>query len=209
MHNFYLFCAIFGGAFVVLQFLMTLMGGLGGEDASDVSDATIETEAGDASFDSETGEGAEDTFHEEMGRGGSATDLLKILSVRTITAAMAFFGLVGLAGQSAEMSNTLTLIISLIAGLFALILVYFLYRFIRSFNYDGSVKDTTLLNCAGTVYIRIPANEKGVGKVMVNQQDRTMEYEAVTQCDQEIKSGTPIVVVKILSSNQVVVVPKE
>ena len=100
-----------------------------------------------------------------VGRGGSAMELLKILSFRTITAGLAFFGLIGLAGQSAKLPNALTFIISLIAGLFALILVYFLYRFIRSFHYDGSINEQTLINAVGTVYIRIPANEKGIGKI--------------------------------------------
>jgi uncharacterized membrane protein len=67
---------------------------------------------------------------------------------------------------------------------------------------DGSLSDKTLVGSTGNVYVRIPSAKSGIGKVLVTQQGRTVEYEAVT-AGEELKSGTPIVVVGIISSTTV------
>ena len=70
---------------------------------------------------------------------------------------------------------------------------------------DGSLSEKTLVGCTGSVYVRIPSTKSGNGKVLVSQQGRTVEYEAIT-AGEELKSGIPITVVAVVSSTTVEVV---
>jgi membrane protein implicated in regulation of membrane protease activity len=185
---FYLVCALFGWTRVLLQFLLMLLGFGGGADAgSDFGDDPGHT---------------------------STTDIFKILSFRTLTAGIAFFGLGGLAGltglsELAEWTGKIPMLISfiiaLLSGLTAAYIVYYLYLSAARMKDDGSLSSETLIGSTGSVYVRIPAAKAGAGKVLICQQGRTVEYEAITAGD-ELKTSTPIVVVGVVSSTTVEVV---
>jgi hypothetical protein len=55
---------------------------------------------------------------------------------------------------------------------------------------------------AGAVYLRIPANRSGSGKITLNLQNRTMEYQAVT-AGEAIPTGANIVVVGVVGPDTV------
>ena len=67
---------------------------------------------------------------------------------------------------------------------------------------DGTVQIENAIGQTGTVYLRVPANRTGAGKITLNLQNRTVELEAFTAAD-ELPTGTPIRVVAILSPNSV------
>jgi hypothetical protein len=50
----------------------------------------------------------------------------------------------------------------------------------------------------GSVYLRIPGNNSGNGKIQINLQNRTMDYLAVTS-GPELPTGTKVVVVGIVN----------
>ena len=178
----YFFCAVFGGTFVLLQLLLMLVG-FGGGDA--------ECDFGDSSDHS------------------SPTDIFKVLSLRTVVAGITFFGLGGLAGLTGETSQAVSVLIAIISGAAAMYAVYYLYWSAARLKDDGSLSSNTLVGSTGRVYVRIPPAKSGIGKVLICQQGRTVEYEAITAGD-ELKSTTPIVVVGIVSSTTVeVAVPVE
>lgn len=171
----YFLCAVFGGTLMLLQFLLTMFGFGGGDDGGDFGDST---------------------------EHASATDVFKIVSLRTIVAGIAFFGLGGLAGLTGGTSQSISVLIAVISGLIAIYAVYYLYWSAARLKEDGSLSEKTLIGASGSVYVRIPTAKSGSGKVLVTQQGRTVEYEAMT-AGEELKSGTPIVVVAIISSTTV------
>jgi membrane protein implicated in regulation of membrane protease activity len=177
----YFVCAVFGCALIFLQLLLMFFG-FGDGDVGD-------------------GDGDVSDFSDNSG----ATDFFKILSLKTIIAGFAFFGLGGLAALTGGTSKPVSVIIAVISGSTAIYIVFYLYRSMVRLKSDGSVTEETLLGAVGNVYIRVPAAGGGVGKVLVNQQDRTMEYEAITNGD-ELKAGTPVTVVRVVSSTTVEVV---
>ncbi len=61
---------------------------------------------------------------------------------------------------------------------------------------------------AATVYLPIPANREGSGKVQVRMDDRIMEYEAVSSCGERLKTGTKVLVVDVLGPSLVEVEPE-
>jgi len=169
----YFLCAVFGGTFMLLQFLLAMFG-LGGDDG-DFGDSTDRA---------------------------SATDVFKILSLRTVVAGIAFFGIGGLASITANMGKPMSVFIAVVSGLVAIYGIYYLYLSVARLKEDGSLSDKTLIGATGSVYVRIPAAKSGSGKVLVSQQGRTVEYEAVT-AGEELKNGIPIAVVGIVSSTTV------
>ena len=171
----YAICAVFGGTLILLQLFLMMFGFGGGEEASDFGDSTD---------------------------GASPTDIFKVVSFRTLTAGIAFFGLGGLAALAGEMSSLVSVIIAILSGLIALYAVYYLYWAIARMKADGTLSEKTLVGATGSVYFRIPSAKSGIGKVLVTQQGRTVEYEAVTG-GEELKSGAPIVVVGVVSSTTV------
>ncbi|HEV3117654.1 MAG TPA: hypothetical protein VGY58_11405, partial [Gemmataceae bacterium] len=57
----------------------------------------------------------------------------------------------------------------------------------------------------GTVYVAIPGQKTGVGKVTLRLQNRTVEYQAVTP-HQQLATGNKVVVTAVLSPDTLEVV---
>jgi hypothetical protein len=173
----YLISAVFGGTLILFQMFLMMFGLGGADEASDFGDATEH----------------------------SPVDIFRVLSFRTVTSGIAFFGLGGLAGLAAETSTLFSFIIALFSGLISIYAVYYLYWSIARMRADGTLSEKTLIGCTGSVYFKVPSAKSGIGKVQVTQQGRTVEYEAIT-AGEELKSGTPIVVVGVISTTTIEVV---
>ncbi|MDR1494215.1 MAG: hypothetical protein LBT05_16055 [Planctomycetaceae bacterium] len=181
----FLFCAILGGIVLVIQTVLTLFG-LGGNSDMDF-DWEVNVDA----------DGGIDHAH------NSDFHFFRIISLRTLVAGITFFGLAGCGTYAGTKNNLISSLAAIVAGTIAVILVYRLYRWIDSYRFSGNVTVETLVGAVGTVYVRIPPEGKGAGKVLVTQQNRTMEYEAISNNPKELQSGTQIAVVKILSPSVV------
>lgn len=191
--GFYFICAVFGGTMMILQLVMMLIG-IGGD---------MDGDAGGDSFDSggdDLGGDADTDAH--VGEHSSTADVFKMLSLRTIIAGIAFFGLGGMAGLLGTENFGLSILFAVGSALIAIYIVYYLYSTIARLKSDGSISEKTLVGSFGNVYFRIPGEGAGAGKVLVVQQERTMEYEAITS-GPELKSGTPIVVIRVVSPTTV------
>ena len=70
----------------------------------------------------------------------------------------------------------------------------------------GTAKDSiTKGGKTGEVYLTIPSNRAGVGKITAVVQSALRELDAVTDADEPIKTGTQIKIVSVLNQNTVVV----
>ena len=93
-------------------------------------------------------------------------------------------------------------LIATAAGVAAMYAVYAMLRGIRSLRAEGTVRIQRAVGQQASVYLRIPAQQKGAGKIQINLQNRTMEYLATTAGD-AIPSGTMVIVTKIIGSDTV------
>lgn len=134
------------------------------------------------------------------------SDALKLLSARALAAAFAFFGIGGMLGLSLGFGALVALPVALAAGTSAAAGTAVLMRLLTSFEEDGSVRIERALGEPGTVYLRIPGQRGGAGKVLLTLQGRTVECQAVTALD-ELPTGTPIIVVDVLGPDTVEVAP--
>ncbi|GAB4129571.1 MAG: hypothetical protein Kow0040_05850 [Thermogutta sp.] len=136
----------------------------------------------------------------------STVGVFKVVSFRTLVAALTFFGLSGLAAQAADYPPAQSLIIAAACGLGAMYGVYWLMRAISSLRSEGTVHIGQSVGRRAMVYLKIPARQSGCGKIHVDVQNRTMEYLAVSAED-AIPAGTQVVVLKVLGPDTVLVAP--
>ncbi|HEX5104270.1 MAG TPA: NfeD family protein [Pirellulaceae bacterium] len=186
----FLICAVIGGTVLVCQFVLTLVG-LGG-DHVDLADNM--PDGGDVHVDASHGGDADG--HDAHGHHGSSW-LFGVISFRTLVAAATFFGLVGLAAESAGQGWGVQLILATAAGLGAMYGVHWIVRTMARLGEDATERVRAAVGQQGTVYIPIPAARANTGKVQLKLQNRLVEYEAVTSSSQKLATGTKVRVVGV------------
>ena len=206
MTGVFIFCAAAGGTVLVIQFLLALVG-LGGEAFDvDVPHDIGHDFGGDFHGDVGTDFHGDGGLHGDHGGDAAAGDqaghhgaswLFGVLSFRAIVAALAFFGLGGLAAESARASVPTTLLTAVAAAAAAVTAVYWMMRGLKELRAEGTVRIQRATGEHGTVYLTIPANGSSSGKIQLNLQNRTMEYLAVTS-GPELPTGTKVVVVGVV-----------
>ena len=189
MDTVYQVAAIVGGTILVLQTVLSMFG-WGDTDF----DTDFETE-----FDADVSQGFDpDQTH----------TFFRFLGLRTLVAFVTFFGLTGLACQDGGLAPTSTLLISTAAGSSALFIVYNLILWIGRLQSDGNVRLSNALGKVAKVYLRIPAEGSGQGKVTVPLQGRSFECTAIT-AGEEIATGSEVQIVEVLGPRSVKVLPVE
>jgi hypothetical protein len=204
MVTFYLICFLIGATLMGLQFLLGLLGlghlhDFGGHEVGghDVGGHDV------GGHDVHAGHGEHEHDHE-----GEGSWFASLLTFRTLTAALTFFGLAGLAGyrQWGPDGWPITLAVAVAGGGGALLLVARLMLWLRRQTASGTVHIDRAVGQPATVYLTVPAQKAGAGKVQVCVQNRTMEYQAVTP-DRELPTGAKVVVVSVVNADTVEVVP--
>jgi hypothetical protein len=194
METVYTVCAAVGGTLLVCQFLLSVLG-IGGHHEFGGHDVHPDLH----------GDGAHGAAH-----GGDQEHahswFISLLSFRALVAALTFFGLVGLAGTSSAWEQPLPLLVALAAAAGAILLVGTLMKTLHQLKAEGNVRIERAVGKSGTVYLTIPGNRAGAGKVTLNLQNRTVEYQAIT-ADHELPTGAQVVVVGIVTPDTVEVLP--
>jgi hypothetical protein len=187
MSTLFLLSAAIGGTVVVIQFTLTMIG-----FGADAADFDFPDDV-DTDFDGDI-----DAAHT------STTGVFRVLSFRTVIAALAFFGLAGLGAESVGWGPLPTIAFASVCGFAALYAVYWLMQSLRRLDGDGTASIRRSIGQHGTVYTTIPESHSGTGKIQLNLQNRTMEYLAQTG-GELLKPGAKIVVTDIVTSDTVAV----
>ena len=195
MYYLFLSCFLLGGTVFILQFILTVIGvGADGLDLGDgvPGDVDIPGDAGDL-----------------LGHAGDhgSTWMFGVISFRTIVAALTFFGLAGMASRASQLSAPITLLAAVAAGAVAMYSVHFVMRFLYRQGQDDTVRISRTVGERGTVYIPIPPNNSGLGKIQLRTQGRIMEYAAKTPAPKKLSTGTTVEVVSVLTPRTVEVEP--
>jgi hypothetical protein len=192
----YLSCAIAGGTLLVCQFVLGLVG-FGDHDGA----------GGDHDFHG-AGDHDAQAGHDAHGdHDAQHSWFVGVLTFRSVVAALTFFGLAGLASTvnfRREPPESLAIALAAAAG--ALFGVAYLMRMLHRLKSDGTVRIDRAVGQSGTVYLSIPGEKAGVGKVTLNLQNRTVEYQALTP-HQPLPTGSKVVVTAVLGPDTVEVVP--
>ncbi len=150
METLFLACAVLGGAVLVLQILLGLLGMDHGVDV----------------------------FHLDLHAEGA--EGLNLLGVRALSAGLTFFGIGGLAGYATPLGPAAALPLALFMGGGAAVAVAVAMRALLRMESDGTVRIERAVGEPATVYLSIPGGRAGMGKVHLKLQDRLVEYQALS-----------------------------
>ena len=201
----FIITAVVGGTVMVCQFVLILMGM---SDHGDIGGSGLDV---DASGDFHAGGGHDGGLagdhHTSVATAADAqlhpdsSWLFGVLSFRTLVTAAAFFGLAGMAGLRSGLTPTASLVVAMVAGLAAMYGMYWLMRSISGLASSGNQRIGNALGRRATVYIPIPAEQKGAGKVQLSMQNRIVEFQAVTDEPERLKTGETVEVVAVAGSD--------
>ena len=181
LEKFFVTCAIIGGILFVFRLIMQFTG----------ADADTDADVGDIDVDSDV--------------AGSDTDIsFRVLSFQGLTAFFMMFGLVGFAlmHQSGWQAPG-SILGATGAGFGTCWLMKLLFEKASKLQSSGNINLENAIGQEGTVYLNIPAD--GTGKAQVAVQDHLKIYDAVSEGEVELNTGTPIKVMRIISNNILVV----
>ena len=96
-------------------------------------------------------------------------------------------------------------LVSIVVGFAFIALFLFVYRQISKLAQDNTfnIKDCLGINC--TVYLRIPANLSGKGKIQISIHGSVHEIDAVTDSEQVIPTGSKVHVEQVVSQDTLLV----
>lgn len=103
-------------------------------------------------------------------------------------------------------STTLLMIIAIIAGILLVAAVMWMFKWLNGMQQSGNIDVyKCAAGCQGKVYLTIPAERTGSGKVQITINGSVREYEALTDSDTPLKTGTPIRVLEALDQSSLLV----
>lgn len=176
---------------LVVEIILSLIGlSDGGVDLPD----GVDSDALDVGGEADTSPVDLDGFH--------------IFTVRTIISFFVAFGWMGVSLSRSALAPVWSMLISLAFGLLVMFLVALLMYGIYRLQSDGTADNRNALGTAGTVYMTIPAQRTGRGKVNVMLQGAYVERDAVTDEATPLPYGTEIVVVGVSGENTLIVSKK-
>lgn len=206
MELLFLSCAILGGTVMVAQFILTLMGG-GEHGGGDGGGHDFHTDVGGGDHavgDAHDGQHGSAAHDQDQHHG--STWFFGVITFRTVVAALTFFGLAGMAAMSAQLEQPMPLVIALGSGVAAMYGVHLMMQALNKLRADGTERIGHALGREATVYLSIPAQSQGAGKVHLTMQNRLIEYEAMTS-GERVPTGTRVVVVGIAGPGMLQVEP--
>ncbi len=153
---------------------------------------------GDADFDA-------DADLSDLAEGGDGG--LVLFSLRGILAMAAIGGWSGLVMHEAGINTAVTVILSVAIGFMALVGIAWLMKISMKLQSNGNLNLGYAIGRVGTVYIPIPENMKGSGKINLTIQERFVEIGAVTSSDRKLMTGESVRVVATDETGLVVVEP--
>lgn len=220
LRDFFVICAAGGGTLVVLQTLLSLLamgvhhgphfhkhggaakwGHRGGARhqvrvrAGPVNKGMVVHRAGAG------GQAKANAAHHVDAPAGADSAILawlhSLLNFQGILAGAAVLGLAGLAATAGGLGAGVSLTIAAVAGLAMMMLVAALFAAMLRMDADGTLQMEQAVGAVGRVYLTVPGNHAGKGKVTVSVQQRLVELLAVTYGERDLSMGETVTVVAV------------
>ena len=173
--------------------------GFGGQEAEAEGPEDLDGPEGDGSWDADDWD-ADDTAVSD--RDGFS---LRLLSLRGILAFLAVYGWGALAISRAGHPWLTAMLVGLVLGAAAMVLVAVAMGLILALQTDGTLDRRNAVGLSGSVYLTIPAQRQGSGKVSIVIQDTLTECDAVTDEAEPLPTGTEVTVVGLTREQALIV----
>lgn len=210
MHTLFLITASVGCTLLLLQVVLQLFGlGHDASDAGALPAADLHAEPHALAPTADAPDVHDHTQHAgQQGQGGFHY-LGAALSLKSLSAFAACFGLAGLAAEDASFTALpLALGLATSAGLCGTALVVGLMRTLASLEVSGTHSNSEAVGQSARVYLRIPAAHSGTGIITVQVGGREVEFKALT-AGASIPTGAVVEVVRQVDASTFEVVDVE
>jgi len=156
-------------------------------------------------FDTDFGGDADiDASHD--GADGTVSSGSNLYTFRNFVNFFLGFGWTSIVLRSSISSTFLLFLIAFAIGVGLVVLVMYLFKWLYSMQQSGNIDVfKSAVGCQGKVYLTIPALRQGSGKVQITINNSVREYDAITDSDINLKTGTPIRVSEVIDASTVVV----
>ena len=183
---------------LLIQAVLAFIGLGGGSDmdADGSMDADADFDA-DSDMDADTDAGADQ-------QSGSKTPGFRFFSIQGIVAFFCIFGWTGYALSQTALPDVPVILIATAAGFAAMLLLGLMFHAVRRLQASGNLRYSNAVGSEAEVYIPIPPQRTGRGKVMVMVQQRLIEAEALTDEPQKLRTGEVVRVVGNIGNTLIV-----
>jgi membrane protein implicated in regulation of membrane protease activity len=148
-------------------------------------------------------EGVEADFDSNLDGGDTP---FQLFSLRNLINFLLGFSWAGVSLYKSITNHNLLIFIAFIVGFVFLMLFFLIIRQVTKLAEDNSFKFEYTIGKTAQVYLPIPENKMGKGKVLISIQGSTHELEAISE-NQRIESNQLVKVIKLESGNILVVQP--
>ena len=131
-----------------------------------------------------------------------------LFSIKSIIAFFTFFGWSGVALMTTQIGGILIFIGAIFSGIVAMLIVTGVIYFFSKMQETGTLRLDNAIDKIGEVYINIPENRKGTGRVQIKVQGSLRELDAMTD-GKPLKTGGMIRVITILNDRILLVEPAD
>ena len=131
----------------------------------------------------------------------------QFLSVKSIVGFFVMFGWSGLGLLSAGVASWLVILLSVICGLLMMLAMASLFYFMSRLTESGTLNMKNAVGKLGEVYLTIPANRRGMGKVQLTVQGSIQTLDAITDDPEAITTSSLIEVLDVIDQ-QILLVKK-
>ena len=128
----------------------------------------------------------------------------QFLTVKNLIAFLTIFAWAGLASIHSNFSVFITLVFSTICGLSMMFVMAYLAYSMSKLAEDGTWKIRNAIFKTATVYLTVPSDMKGTGKVQIDVQG-LKTLDAMTNDIEDLKTGTIVTVVDV-TDNEILIV---
>lgn len=152
--------------------------------------------------------GGMDTFDADFGDSdaGASDGGANLYTFRNFINFLLGFGWADILLQQAIPAKGLRIVVSVLIGMALVALVMYVFRLLGKMQQSGNINVySSALGCQGTVYLTIPSSRSGEGKVQITINNAVREYNAMTEEDSPIVTGTPIKVTEVINNTTLLV----
>ncbi len=169
-------CAIVGSIIFIIQMVLTLIG-------MDSSDMDVDFDGGDT-----------------MDLGGG----ISLFSIKNFVNFIVGFGWAGVCFNGAIKNMWLLTFIAVLVGVGFVLMFFFIKKQTKKLEHNGAFNIEDCIGKTVDVYLRIPAQREGKGKVQVSINGSVQEFDAMTD-GEAFSSGRKVTVVSVIDGSTVLV----
>jgi len=132
---------------------------------------------------------------------------VQFFTLKNLIGFFTLMGWTGIACIKLGLGGAATVLFSLAAGLAMMAAMAYLFYGMSKLVQDGTLKMEHAIGRTGSVYMRIPAQRNGMGKVQIIVQGSLRELDALTDHSTDITTGTMVRVAELIDGHMLLVAP--